>query len=140
MDYCSLITVDRYCWSQYNTVLQYKLSPQAFFSAIQFCVLQYDFQPFQTLSCNKISSISAIQPLYCNTFSSLNKPLQLAILFTVLQYKIFFFSKYNLGSSPITVLHQKKKFIKFFFSFLLLENAIKIIYIFNFFSFSRTPK
>ena len=29
--------------SQYNIVLQYKLSPQALFFAIQFCVLQYDF-------------------------------------------------------------------------------------------------
>ena len=51
--------------SQYNIVLQYKLSPQAFFSAIQYSVLQYNFPLFSSL-------------LLCNTM-------------TVLQYNFLYF-------------------------------------------------
>ena len=70
--------------SQYNIVLQYKLSPQAFFSAIQYSVLQYNFPLFSSiLLCNTMTVLQynflyfkpslqynpAIQlsPLHCNT-------------------------------------------------------------------------
>ena len=70
--------------SQYNIVLQYKLSPQAFFSTIQYSVLQYNFPLFSSLLlCNTMTVLQfnflyfkpslqynpAIQlsPLHCNT-------------------------------------------------------------------------
>ena len=82
--------------SQYNIVLQYKLSPQAFFSAIQFCVLQYNFPLFSSLLLYNTMTVLqynflyfkpslqynpiAFSPASCNTIS-------------ILQYKSF--SQYN---------------------------------------------
>ena len=64
--------------SQYNIVLQYKLSPQAFFTAIQFCVLQHNASTtspshvtIQCLSCNTISLPFFSSPLSCNTIARL---------------------------------------------------------------------
>ena len=89
--------------SQYNIVLQYKLSPQAFFSAIQFCVLQYNASTtspshvtIQCLSCNTISLPFFSSPLSCNT--------------------IFFSSKYNRFCNKFFIFFSKKFFHYVFFS------------------------
>ena len=76
--------------SQYNIVLQYKFSPQAFFSAIQYCVLQYNAS---TTSPSHVT----IQCLSCNTISLpfFFSALSLAIQLQGLQYKFFFSSQYN---------------------------------------------
>ena len=59
--------------SQYNIVLQYKLSPQAFFSTIQFCVLQYNASTTSpshvTIQCLGLQYNCLAIQLSCNTIA-----------------------------------------------------------------------
>ena len=80
---------------------------QAYFSSIQYSVLQYNFH------------YSFSSPLSCNTIARL-----------AIQKKKKNFSQYNLGSSPKTVLH-----IKFFFFIISSSWKITKIYIYLFFFF-----
>ena len=123
--------------------------------AIQFSLLQPFFH--NTLDCIEIQSKPTQQPLlqytpvYCNPNSTLQAcffaiqynvlqynfyysfffpALSLAIQLQGLQYKkyIFFFSQYNLGSSPKTVMHIKKNFFHYFQQQKKSLKIIKIIF------------
>ena len=66
--------------SQYNIVLQYKLSPQAFFSAIQYSVLQYNFPLFSSLLLCNIMTVLQYNFLYFKPSLQYNPAIQLSPL------------------------------------------------------------
>ena len=141
--------------SQYNIVLQYKLSPQAFFSAIQYSVLQYNFPLFSSLLLCNTMTILQYNFLYFKPSLQYNPAIQcLAYLLShntlsVLQYNFYPFNPFKLQYNWNLAIQKKKKFtqyclgnspktvpasIFFFFfifhfhSFQLLENSEKNIY------------
>ena len=112
--------------SQYNIVLQYKLSPQDFFSAIQFCVLQYNASTtspshvtIQCLSCNTISLPFFSSPLSCNTIARL-------------EIQCFFSSQYNRFCNKIFLFFFKNFFFHYIFFSSYFHWRHKILYTFFF--------
>ena len=111
---------------QYNVTIQFPPSLAIQSLATTQSRLQYNFVLQLNLDyfCNTIQAtqafFSTIQKLYCNTiFTTIFPALSLAIQLQGLQYKkniYFFFSQYNLGSSPKTI--QPKIF--FFFIMIII--------------------